>query len=141
MSARTRRRRGFTLMEILLVLAILVVLGSMVSLGYVRIQKTAYVNSAKAQIALLEDAVKTYTISVGTPPPNLEALLQPPPELENPQKWQGPYLDKQQLPLDPWNHPFAYELIDPQNGTFRIWSAGPNGLDEQGGGDDISSAL
>src|SRR5439155_21954098 len=94
MNRRPRRPRGFTLMEILLVLAILVVLASMVTLGYSQIQKRSYVNAAKTQIGLLEDAVKTYQIDVGSLPQTLESLLTVPPDLTNPTKWGGPYLGK-----------------------------------------------
>src|SRR5262245_47211995 len=110
MFAHHRRRRGFTLMEILLVLAILVVLGSMVGVGYVKIQQNAMKNSARAQITLLEDAVKTYMIDVGSPPAALDYLITSPPDLANPLKWQGPYLDKNQLPVDPWNQAYQYEV-------------------------------
>jgi general secretion pathway protein G len=137
MSNRRRRSRGFTLMEILLVLAILVVLASMVGLSYSRIQKSMYISSARTQIGLLEDAVKAYQINVGSLPPNLEALLTAPPELANPTKWQGPYLEKLTLPMDPWNNPFQYEVTDPANDKFRIWSNGPD--QQPGSPDDIQT--
>jgi len=139
MNRRIRRRRGFTLMEILLVLAILVVLGSMVGVGYVKIQQNAMKNSARAQITLLEDAVKTYMIDVGSPPSALDYLIQPPPDLANPNKWAGPYLDKQNLPQDPWNQSYQYEIVDPANGKFQIWSNGPDM--QPGSADDIRSIL
>ena len=139
MNRRLRRRSGFTLMEILLVLAILVVLGSMVGVGYVKIQQNAMKNSARAQLTLLEDAVKTYMIDVGSPPSALDYLIQPPPDLQNPLKWQGPYLDKNTLPQDPWNQSYQYEIVDQANGKFRIWSNGPDM--QPGSSDDIMTTL
>jgi general secretion pathway protein G len=139
MNRRFRRRNAFTLMEILLVLAILVVLGSMVGVGYVRIQQNAMKNSAKTQVSLLEQAVKTYMLDVGSPPSSLEGLLSAPPDLANPAKWAGPYLDKQQLPVDPWNQPYQYEIVDPTLASFRIWSNGPDM--QPGSTDDISTTL
>jgi general secretion pathway protein G len=139
MSRRSRRRRAFTLMEILLVLAILVVLASMVGLGYSRIQKSMLISSARTQVGLLEDAVKAYQITVGSLPPNLDALLVAPPELPNPAKWTGPYLDKTTLPLDPWNQSFQYEIVDPANDKFKIWSNGPD--QQPGSSDDIATTL
>lgn len=139
MSRRSRRRRGFTLMEILLVLAILVVLGSMVGVGYVRIQQNAMKNAARTQLTLLEDAVKTYTLDVGTVPSSLNDLLAAPADLANPTKWAGPYLDKQTLPVDPWNQQYQYEVVDPAMATFRIWSNGPD--QQPGSSDDISTTL
>lgn len=130
-----RRRRGFTLMEVLLVLAILVILGSFVTVGYIRLQKNANIDATKSQITMLEDAVQLYTLAIGTPPSTqqgLEALRVQPSDLRNPAKWQGPYLDKE-LPLDPWGAPYQYEQISPEE--FKIWSDGPDG--QQGSEDDV----
>src|SRR5262245_19875623 len=94
MNRRSRRHSGFTLMEILLVLAILVVLGAMVGVGYNRVQINAMKNAAKTQVTLLEEATKLYTLDVGSPPSSLEYLITQPPDIPNPAKWQGPYLEK-----------------------------------------------
>jgi general secretion pathway protein G len=139
MLSRRRRRNAFTLMEILLVLAILVVLGSMVTVGYVRLQQEAYKKSARTQVGMLEEAVNHYVLSVGSLPPDLNALLQAPPDLANPAKWTGPYLDKQNLPQDPWNQDFNYEVVDQANSKFRIWSNGPDL--QAGSSDDVSTDL
>ena len=80
-----RRRRGFTLMEILLVLAILVVLGSLVTVGYVRIQRNAMIDSAKTQIRMFEQAVGQYRLDVGKYPSGdqgLQSLRLQPPEMQ-----------------------------------------------------------
>ena len=139
---RSRRRRGFTLMEVLLVLAILVVLGSLVTVSYVRLQVEANKKSARTQIAMLEEAVNHYTLSVGMPPNTLDDLLVAPPDAPV-GKWAGPYLDKSQLPVDPWNHPFTYELVqdplNPETSKAKISSAGPNGA--PGDADDITNNL
>ena len=140
MKIRRPRRRGFTLMEVLLVLAILVILGSLVTVSFVRMQKVAYINSAKSQVSMLEDAVNHYVLSVGSAPTQqqgLEALINVPGELPDPTKWTGPYLDKTQLPVDPWNNAYQYE--DLGSGQFRIFSSGPDG--QPGTDDDISTAL
>ena len=142
MSRRLRRsaRRAFTLMEILLVLAILVVLASMVGVGYSKIQKSMQIQSTQTQLGLLEQAVKAYQIQVGSLPPNLEALIQAPGDLANPTKWQGPYLDKvSQLPKDAWDQDFQYEIVDPNTDSFKISSGGPNRT--TGDQDDIATAL
>jgi len=137
MNRYRRRPRGFTLMEILLVLAILVVLASMVTLGYSQIQKGANIKAAKTQLNLLESAVNAYSIDVGTLPSSLESLVQLPPDLPRPDKWNGSYLAKTQLPVDPWNQPYQYEIIDQSTGKFRIWSNGPDL--QPGSSDDVST--
>ena len=137
--SRHRRKSAFTLMEILLVLAILVVLASMVGVSYSRIQKSMQIQSARTQLGLLEEAVKAYQIGVGSLPPDLNALLVAPGDLPNPAKWQGPYLDKSTLPVDPWDQAFQYEIVDPANDKFKIFSAGPDR--QPGSSDDIETQL
>ncbi len=128
-----RRSSGFTLMEVLLVLVILVILGSMAGLFLRGAQKKALVNAARAQIGSLKAAVDMYEIDLRNyPAEGLNALRQPPANLRNPDRWGGPYLDTD-VPLDPWDSPYRYELINPDN--FKIWSLGPDGTD--GTDDDI----
>jgi general secretion pathway protein G len=132
---RPRRRRGFTLMEVLLVLAILVVLGSMVTVGYLQIQKNANRDAATGQIGMLEGAVRFYALNVGTCPTTqqgLVALREAPSDLKNPAKWAGPYVTEE-LPLDPWGSPYQYEQLSADE--FKIWSNGPDG--QQGSEDDV----
>ncbi len=137
MVRRRRRRSGFTLMEVLLVLAILVILGSMVGIFIVGMQREAFRDSARVQIAPLETALDAYRLHVGSYPntnQGLEALVVPPADLTNPAKWRGPYL-KKQVPPDPWGNPYQYELLTPDE--YRIWSWGPDGAD--GTEDDVSN--
>ena len=131
---RRARRKGFTLMEVLLVLVILVILGSMAGIFIRGAQKKARADAARAQIGLFENAVKMFEMHVQSYPSSaqgLEALVQPTGDIPG---WSGPYLDKQ-VPLDPWNNPYQYELVNLDN--YRIWSFGPDGVD--GTADDISS--
>ena len=135
MKTRRNRRRGFTLMEVLLVLAILVVLGSMVTVGYMQIQRNANRDAAKGQIGLLENAIDLYALNVGTCPTTQQGLLalrEAPSDLKNVAKWAGPYL-KEELPIDPWGQPYQYEQISADQ--FKVWSNGPDG--QQGSEDDI----
>lgn len=130
-----RSRRGFTLMEVLLVMAILVILGSLVTVSFVRIQRNANIDGAKNQIKLFTDAVQIYQLNVGTAPTTqqgLEALRNAPGDLKNPAKWAGPYL-KQEIPMDPWGNPYSYEQLSAED--FRVWSAGPDG--NSGSDDDV----
>jgi general secretion pathway protein G len=139
MKTRTQRR-GFTLMEVLLVLAILVVLGSLVTVSFVRLKSDADVKIEKSQVNMLEEAVNTYVLAIGTPPTSqqgLEALLVAPSDLKDAGKWRGPYVNKKQLPVDPWSNTYQYEPLGPDQ--FRIWSNGPDGAD--GTQDDVSTEL
>lgn len=135
---RTRRgrRTGFTLMEVLLVLAILVILGTMTGVFFFGIQQSAFEDTARTQIAQIEQALDVYRLNVGSypsPTHGLESLLVQPPDLNNPQKWRGPYLDDVRIPPDPWGNSYQYDLPTPQR--CRLWSWGADGID--GNEDDV----
>jgi general secretion pathway protein G len=134
---RTRRRRpGFTLIEVLLVLAILVVLGAIVGVNVMNAQRRAQSDTAKAQISSLESLVQQYALDVGgfpTTEQGLPALSAAPNDLRNPAKWRGPYSDKE-IPDDPWGNPYQYDL---QGDQVRIWSYGPDR--QNGTADDITN--
>jgi len=142
MKNRSRRRGGFTLLEVLLVLAILVILGSMVTIFFARAQSGAYEKAARSQISMFESAIDLYQIDVGSYPSasqGLEALRLPPPDLKNPQKWKGPYI-REQIPLDPWDNAYQYEVLDNSAMSlqpYRISSWGADGM--EGTEDDISN--
>lgn len=135
---QNRKRRGFTLMEVLLVMAILIILASLVTVGYQAIRKNANRDGAAAQIKALETACMVYLNDVGQLPTDLNDLRQPPQGLSNPDKWRGPYMDTD-IPADPWQQPYQYEqTVDQyQNPRPMIYSFGPDMA--KGTQDDISN--
>lgn len=141
-SARLRTRHGFTLVEVLVVLAILVMLVGMVVPRILGTQKKADISGAKTQIGMFNAALEKYALDVKSFPTTeqgLGALLQKPADMEETIKWDGPYLNAQELPKDPWGHDYHYEY-PPTRGTLDrpdIWSSGPDGQDETE--DDIVS--
>jgi general secretion pathway protein G len=121
-----RRSGGFTLIEVLLVLVILVVLFSLAVVSYGPIRKKMQKDSARTQVGLLNTAARTYEASVGELPPNLDALRAQPADV--PQgKWAGPYLDRA-IPLDPWYKPYQYQVPGQHNtDSFDVWTVAPDG--------------
>lgn len=138
-SKRRRNRSGFTLIEVLLVLVILVTLSSL-AVFYARgAQKDALVNAAKTEIGTLKQSVEMYQLHVRNFPSSssgLSALLAPPSDLRNPDRWKGPYLEGNEEPIDPWDMPYQYQLTDADH--YQIWSFGPDGA--EGTEDDIRSS-
>ena len=142
-SSPATARRGFTLMEMLVVLAILVFLVSMVVPRVLGTQKKADLQSAKTQIGMLKGSLQHYALDCKTFPTTdqgLQALLAKPADLDDSVAWGGPYIDSDSLPKDPWGHDYKYEY-PPTHGTTAdrpdIWSMGPDGQD--GTDDDITS--
>lgn len=133
-----RRRAGFTLMEVLLVLAILVILASLAVVQLGGVMGRADRDSARTQIGSFESAIGLYHVAIRQYPPNLQALVAPPGDLPNPAKWAGPYL--KEIPLDPWDRQYQYAAPGKHNvTTFDVWSLGPDGVD--GTDDDIGNWL
>lgn len=123
------RRSGFTLLEVLLVLVILVILGSMATVFIRGAGQRARYNAAKAQISAFENVLKMYEVDFQMYPTSSEGLS----VLRMPPNGGAPYLDKDP-PLDPWGNPYQYESTGDQ---YRIWSMGPDRQSDTG--DDISS--
>lgn len=121
------RRSGFTLMEVLLVLAILGVIMSMVVPRLLGRQQHANVDATRLSIRGVEQALKLYALDHGGLfPPSNEGLdiLQNAPGQRDP-RWRGPYLD--QAPLDAWGTPFTYQFPGRRNPKgYDIVSVGPD---------------
>ncbi|MFZ1935995.1 MAG: type II secretion system major pseudopilin GspG [Thermoguttaceae bacterium] len=138
MRSRSRRQPGgFTLIEVLLVLTILVILASFAVVQFTGVQRGAKLQAAQTQVGLIETAIQTYEASVNSYPSNLQALRVQPADLPDPTKWAGPYL-YHDIPLDPWGHPYQYACPGRHNpDSFDVWSLGPDGAD--GTPDDIGN--
>lgn len=130
-----RNRQGFTLLEILLVAAILVVIGSMATIGYLSMQRGATQRLAMNEIRTMENACIQYKINVGTFPAKLVDLYQQPTGLTKMQ-WGGPYLTNGDT-KDPWGNDYEY-VANNQDDRVQISSNGPDGQD--GTEDDVSNA-
>jgi len=136
---RAGQRRGLMLHQLLVGLTFSIyAFTAIVALSCFRYSHgCTYVNAAKSQVEMLSGAVDMYVLAIGVCPTTeqgLSALLVAPVELVDRVKWQGPYLDHQQLPVDPWNNTYQYKA---QSATeFRIWSNGPDGI--AGSKDDIT---
>lgn len=123
-SPRTRSFAGFTLVELLVVLAILALLAGIVGPKVLGQLGGAKAKTAAVQIADLEKTLELFKLDVGRYPTaeeGLDALVKKP---ANATAWSGPYL-KGGVPMDPWAHPYVYK---PGPGaTFEILSFGADG--------------
>jgi len=126
------KNSGFTLLELLLVMAILVVLASLSTFAILSLQSNALQKAAFMDITNMTDACKMYKLQVGSFPQKLDDLHVNPNGLSRTQ-WGGPYLDKP-VAADPWQRPYVYTPNDANN-TVDIRSAGPDG--QNGTEDDV----
>jgi general secretion pathway protein G len=134
-SARAARAtaRGFTLVELLLVLVILALIGGLVLPGIIGKAESAKFKAASSQIDRLSMAVETYYMDTNKIPESLDELVG---ESGGVPGWNGPYVKKSIL-KDPWGREYVYNYPG-EHGDFDIISLGADG---QPGGEDTSADI
>lgn len=137
-------RRGFTLVEMLVVLGILVLLMALVVPRILGTQKQTDISATQIQLKMLRACLQRYALDMKdfpTTEQGLQSLIECPANLDETvaARWKGPYTDGGELPKDAWGNDFQYEF-PPTQGTGDypdVWSWGPDGQD--GTEDDICS--
>lgn len=133
----SREVKGFTLVELLVVLAILGMLAALVGPQVLNQLGGAKSKSAAIQIRDFEQALELYKLDVGRFPragEGLDALVRQP---SGARGWNGPYLKKDEVPADPWGNPYEYRV---SGSRIDIISLGADGMQGGSGEDsDVSS--
>ena len=132
------RRAGFTLMEVLLVLVILVILGSIAVPIFSGTQESAEKKTAQTQVSMLARAIDMYRFDTKKYPGSLDELTQRPSDKVTADRWAGPYIEDNKALDDPWDNPYKYSPNGKHNPErYDVWSLGPDGQD--GSADDIGN--
>ena len=134
-----QRERGFTLLELLVVLAILGLLIGLVAPAALRQLGSAKEKIAHQSIERLASVLDIYKLDVGTYPTTdqgLQALITKP---QGVTRWSGPYLKGDKLPEDPWGRPFQYRSPSQRpDHEFDLYSLGPG---QTGGSADAAAVI
>jgi general secretion pathway protein G len=134
---RKRKRQGFTLVELLLVLVILTTLAAIVVPRFTSRSKEARVTAAQTQISNVEVALDAFEVDNGYYPQGDDGLIDLMEEPSQATNWHGPYL-KRAIEFDPWGEPYVYECPGKYNEEgYDLMSKGPDGV--SGGADDVTN--
>jgi general secretion pathway protein G len=135
-----RRRNGFSLVELMVVIFIIGLLATVVLINVLPSQDKAMVVKARSDIATLEQGMEMYRLDMASYPglaEGLGALKNPPANLGQPQNYRsGGYV--KDIPTDPWGHSYQYQVPGRDGRPFEIFSLGADG---QPGGSDLNADI
>lgn len=127
----TMRKRtvqhGFTLIEILIAIAIIGGLMAVILPPIMTRQRRANEGSAKIQLRQIQASVNDYYQDTDTYPETLKDLVRKPVNEEIASKWSGPYISDEKQLNDPWKQKFQYQVTPDQEHPYELFSYGPNG--------------
>jgi general secretion pathway protein G len=130
---------GFTLVELLVVLAILGMIIGLVTPQVLKYLGRAKTDTARIEIQTLGNALDLFRLDLQRYPTQqegLQALIEPPPGAA---QWQGPYLKQKKVPLDPWGRPYLYRAPG-EHGEYDLYTLGAdNALGGTGENQDVTN--
>lgn len=130
----SRARRGFTLIEILVVVVILAVLAAVIVPNVLNRVNDARDSTAISDISSFGNLLDSYKLDTGNYPESLDALVKNP----GAPKWNGPYIkNSDKVPTDPWGGQYQYKVPGDNGREYDIASAGKDG--QMGTADDVQS--
>lgn len=131
---RIRSQKGFTLLEMLVVMVIIGLLAGLIGPRMFKRVDESKIKTAEIQIKMIKGALETMRLDTGRFPSEkngLELLSQPPSDERLKNLWKGPYLDEE-VPLDPWGGKYQYSVPGLNGRPFALYSFGADG---KSGGD------
>lgn len=120
--SRNHAREGFTLIEIVIAIAIVGFMMAAAVIGIPALRRMGQRNSVKSSLKTIQTALETYNLNVGSYPKELKELIEKPTDPKIATRWPGKLLNS--LPEDPWNQPFHYEFTPRKEHPYELYSEG-----------------
>jgi general secretion pathway protein G len=126
-------RSGFTLAEMMVVIAIIGIIMALVGPGIYSALSKAQAGGAKATLKSIKDGITNYHMDLHQWPVKLVDLIKKPKTLDErlSKKWHGPYFgndpDIKEMPYDPWDSKYEYKVTPGAQHPYELWSYGENG--------------
>lgn len=135
---RRKRERGYSLLEVLIVLTIIALIAALVGPRLMAQLDRSKVTAARVQVRAIASAIETMRLDLGRYPTTDEglALLNTPPPNDD-GLWRGPYLDAE-LPVDPWGAPYVYQAPQADFARPQVASLGSDG---EAGGEGLAADI
>ena len=130
-----KKQRGYSLIELLVVLVILGLLFGLVGPRLFSRVDSSKVEAAEAQVRMLKAAMQTYRLDIGRFPSSEEGLRALITNIQKSARWNGPYLEEE-MPLDPWGNQYVYKDYAENFQGFALYSRGADGLE---GGEGLNA--
>ena len=136
LNTKRNSQRGFTLIEIMIVLTLLGLIGTFAVTNYMKSQREGYIKSTKIQLSQIKTALDDYYRTCNSYPTTaqgLQALISKPADSTCKDYDPAGYITGKKVPQDPWSNDFVYICEDGKH--YQLKSLGPDG--KEGGDDDI----
>ena len=123
-------KSGFTLVEILIAVTIVSILSGLAIQQFTRYSRRASETRAQAELRTLHTDVSTFKTDTNQYPASLQELIKRPADAAISSKWRGPYLEKDEIPVDPWGEDYQYSR-KPKGSKppFELYSYGAKGTE------------
>jgi general secretion pathway protein G len=122
----TSARSGFSIIEIMVVIAIAGMIMAVAIPNFMKYRKEAKITTTKATLRTLEGAIDSFHSDTGSYPVTLRDLVEKPFEEKVAKRWTSPYL-KKEIADDSFNNPIQYQVTKGQKHPYELYSYGPNG--------------
>lgn len=124
----THKQSGFSLIEIMIALAIIGLIAAVGVPNFIAYQKRAAKQTTHSTLRTLKTVIEQYKIDVREYPKTLQDLVRPPKDEDQRKRWlEGGYIGGSEIPEDAWGNPFKYSQKQDKNNPFTLYSYGPNG--------------